>query len=71
MDFVLRLVTEYKLRAAEAQHKEKVKAGNRKFLLENIHLLDKQLARIDLLLTSSDMSESWMQNVRRRASNPC
>ena len=62
IDFVLRLVTEYKQRSANNEKKERVKATNRKFLLENIHLLDKQLARIDVALASSGVPEAWMQN---------
>ena len=62
IDFVLRLVTEYKQRAANIEKKDKVKKINQQFVLENIHHLDKQLARIDLMLCSSEHSESWMRN---------
>ena len=31
-------------------------------MLENIALLDKQRARVDLMMTSSEHSESWMRN---------
>ena len=60
IDFVLRLVTEYKQRASMNDKPNKVKTINRKFLLENIHLLDKQLARIDV--HTSTESEGWMHN---------
>ena len=62
-DFVLRIVTEYKVRAARtANQEEKVKHKlNQKFHVENIILLDKELARIDLLLSSEEHAESWMR----------
>ena len=67
IDFVLRLVTEYKQRAANLEKKEKQKVINRKYLLENIHLLDKQLARIDVM--TSGENESWMKNFGEKLSN--
>ena len=62
IDFVLRLVTEYKQRVARLETKEKLSQQRRKYALENIHLLDKELARIDLLLSAGEYLESWMRN---------
>ena len=56
IDFVMRLITEYKQRAAKYEHKEKLKKENRKLVLDNIILLDKELARIDLLLSAGAIS---------------
>jgi len=62
IDFVMRLITEYKQRAAKYEHKEKLKKENRKLVLDNIILLDKELARIDLLLSAGEHSENWMRS---------
>merc|ERR1711988_1288643 len=62
IDFVLRLVTEYKQRAAKNERKEKLPQTHRKFVLDNIHLLDKELARIDILLSAGEHSEAWMRS---------
>jgi hypothetical protein len=60
---VLRLITDYKRRAAndrDAANKA-VPPASKVFELENIHLLDRELARIDLLLSGDDGGrESWM-----------
>ena len=54
VDFVLRLVTEYKQRASRnvVAGRDRLKKDHRKYALENIHLLDRELARIDLILAS-------------------
>ena len=64
IDFVLRLITEYKQRAAKenAAVKERLPVQNRKYVIENISLLDKELARIDLILSSGEHVEPWMRN---------
>jgi len=64
IDFVLRLVTEYRQRAAkgEAKDTKKLPKGERQLVLPNIHLLDKELARIDLLLSAGETQEQWMRN---------
>jgi len=64
VDFIMRLVTEYKARAARGKDTALGRVQqevNRKYMLENIHLLDKELARIDLML-STDSNEEWMTN---------
>ena len=71
IDYVMRLMTEYKWRAArEVDNKlwteitQKEGTGKFKNLkLTNIKLLDKELARIDLLLASeAEAPEQWMLN---------
>ena len=64
IESVLRLVTEYKQRAAKtvALNKDKLSKDKTKFVLDNIKLLDKELARIDLLLSAGEHSEPWMSN---------
>ena len=64
IDFVLRLVTEYKQRAAKSEAKDKalLPLNSRQFVLPNIQLLDKELARIDMLLAAGEHQESWMRN---------
>ena len=70
VDYVLRLVTEYKIRAADQRDRsvgsdpQAVSAKHKMYgllHLENIHLLDKELARIDLLLSSEEKAEAWMR----------
>lgn len=61
VDFVMRLVTEYKARAARDKNGKLQQEVNKKYMLENIHLLDKELARIDLLL-DDDTNEEWKAN---------
>ena len=49
IEFVLRLITEYKQRAAKdisMKKRSQMPMRERDFVLENIHLLDKELARI-------------------------
>ena len=65
-DYVLRLVTEYKVRAASNAANpiataDKTKQANKKYVLDNIRYLDRELARIDLLLSGEETAESWMR----------
>ena len=65
VDYVLRLVTEYKSRAANKSRDDRSKADKKIKLEEggqNIDLLDKELARIDLLLSSEEKAEVWMRS---------
>jgi hypothetical protein len=62
IDFVMRLITEYKQRAAKNVRKERMTKENRKLALDNIILLDKELARVDLLLSAGEHSEHWMRS---------
>ena len=61
VDFVMRLITEYKARAQRDQNGKIQQEVNKKYMLENIHLLDKELARVDLML-ADDTNDSWMAN---------
>ena len=68
VDYVLRLVTEYKVRAADQRARTastEPQGAKEKMYgllhLENIHLLDRELARIDLLLSSEEKAEAWMR----------
>jgi hypothetical protein len=65
IEFVLRLITEYKQRAAKdisMKKRSQLPMRERDFVLENIHLLDKELARIDMLLSAGEHQESWMRS---------
>ena len=62
LDFVLRLVTEYKQRVATNQRKDKLPTSARPYALDNVHLLDKELVRMDLILSSGEYQEPWMRN---------
>ena len=65
IEFVLRLITEYKQRAAKdisMKKRSQMPMRERDFVLENIHLLDKELARIDMLLSAGEHQESWMRS---------
>jgi len=63
VDYVLRLVTDYKVRAAHKKTEIEPEKTKKKFSLnlDNIHHLDKELARIDLLLSSEEKAETWMR----------
>ena len=59
VDFVMRLVTEYKARAArDKQGQVQQRQENKRFMLDNISLLDKELARIDLMLSAESTEET-------------
>ena len=58
MDKVLRLVTEYKLRAANDPMQPQ---ASRRLVIEHVQYLDKELARIDVLLSSEERAETWMR----------
>jgi len=60
IDFVMRLVTEYKGRAARGKDHKIQQEVNSKYVLDNIHLLDKELARIDLMLAGDSADDEWM-----------
>lgn len=62
VDFIMRLVTEYKTRAARDREGKITQEVSKKYILENIHLLDKELARIDLMLSDTEANEAWMEN---------
>ena len=62
IDFVLRLVTEYKQRVAKNERKEKMPTSKVQYALDNIRLLDRELARMDLILSSGEYQEPWMRN---------
>ena len=61
VDFVMRLVTEYKARAARDEKDHVQMEVNQKYRLQNVQYLDKELARIDLML-AIDSPEEWMLN---------
>ena len=58
VDKVLRLVTEYKLRAANDPMQPQ---ASRRLVIEHVQYLDKELARIDVLLSSEERAETWMR----------
>ena len=64
IDSVLRLVTEYKQRAAKthSQQRENLSRDQKQLVVKGIENLDKELARIDLLLSAGEYQESWMRN---------
>ena len=61
-DFVFRLVADYKARAARDRAQLEGRSLKRlETQLENIHLLDRELARLDLLLSAAEQ-EAWMRS---------
>ena len=65
VDYVLRLITDYKRRAANDKElaNEGSAPGSQVMWLENIQYLDKELARMDMLLCEDDtVRETWMAN---------
>ena len=67
-DYVFRLIADYKARAARDRaqmegRKQPGLSGGKKILeVENIYLLDRELAKIDLLLSAAEAEEGWMRS---------